>query len=372
MDLTAQYRRLKPELDAAMQRVLDRGQFVLGPEGEHLERELAAYCGTRDAVAVASGTDALILTLRGCGIGAGDEVVTPCFSFFATAEAIVTVGATPRFVDIDPRTYAIDVGQIEAALSPRTKAVLPVHLFGHPCDLEPLARLADRRGLALIEDCAQAVGARYQGRRVGAWGRAGCLSFYPTKNLGAYGDGGMVVTNDPALAQQLRLLRTHGSRGGYHHTAIGTNSRLDELQAAILRVKLPHVDDWNQARRRHAETYRRLIEQAGLDGELSPPHEQPGCEHVFHAYVIRSRQRERLREGLRKQGIGVQVYYPSTIPQQPALQHLSPAPRSYPMAEQAAAEVLALPMYPELTEELIRQIVGHLVDLLKPSARVRA
>lgn len=364
LDLTAQYRRLKPELDAAIQRVLDRGQFILGPEGEHLERELAAYCGTRDAVAVASGTDALILALRACGIGAGDEVVTPCFSFFATAEAIVTVGATPRFVDIDPRTYAIDAGQVEATLTPRTKAVLPVHLFGHPCDMEPLQCLADRRGLALIEDCAQAIGARYQGKRVGSFGTAGCLSFYPTKNLGCYGDGGMVVTNDPALAERVRLLRTHGSRGGYHHTAIGTNSRLDELQAAILRVKLPHLDDWNQARRRHAETYRRLIEEVGLGRELGVPQELDGCEHVFHAYVIRSRQRDRLREILRQQHIAAQVYYPTTLLQQPALAFLPPRPGGCPAAAQAAAEVLALPMYPELTPPLIERVVEELAQTL--------
>jgi len=365
VDLTAQYRRLKPELDAAIQRVLDRGQFILGPEVEALEREIAGYCGTRQAVAVASGTDALELSLRACGIGPGDEVITTAFSFFATAEAILTVGATPVFVDIDPATYTLDPAQIEAALGPKTKAILPVHLYGHPCRMEAIMRLATQHRLRVIEDCAQAIGAADRGRRVGSFGVAGCLSFFPSKNLGAYGDGGMVVTSDAKLEARIRLLRTHGSRAGYLHAVLGKNSRLDELQAAILRVKLPHVEAWNQARRRHAQTYRRLIEHAGLGDHVVLPQVQPDCAHVYHLYVVRCRQRDAVMEGLKRRGIGAQVYYPTLIPHQEALKTLPLRSRSFPVAAQIAAEVLALPMYPELSEEHIRTVVQSLSNILR-------
>ncbi|MEK7214768.1 MAG: DegT/DnrJ/EryC1/StrS family aminotransferase, partial [Chloroflexota bacterium] len=256
VDLKAQYQRLKPEIDAAVGRVLASGQFILGPEVKALEQELAAYCGTTEAVSVASGTDALELSLRACGIGPGDEVITTASSFFATAEAILAVGARPVFVDIEPLTYTIDVAQIVPAVSPRTKAILPVHLYGHPCDMDALMRIAQRYKLLVIEDGAQAIGARDREQRVGSFGIAGCFSFFPSKNLGAYGDGGAVVTNDGKVAEHLRLLRVHGSSQKYVHTISGRNSRLDELQAAILRAKLPYLEAWHQARRQHAQTYR--------------------------------------------------------------------------------------------------------------------
>lgn len=362
VDLQAQYRAIKSDIDSAIQRVLERGQFILGPEVEALERELAVYCGTRHAVAVASGTDALELSLRACGIGLGDEVITTALSFFATAEAIMAAGATPVFVDIDPATYTIDAHQAEAATTPRTKAILPVHLFGHPCDMDALQRVANTRHLALIEDCAQAIGATYRQRRVGSFGTAGCFSFYPSKNLGAYGDGGMVVTNDPALADRIRLLRTHGSLGGYHHTTIGTNSRLDELQAAMLRVKLPHLDAWNEARRRNAHQYAQLFSRYGLK-DIHSPVERPDCVHVYHLYTIRARERERIQTALAQHGIATQVYYPLTLPRQPALVSLAKRFSACPHAEEATRTALSLPMYPELPVEAIEDVARQLFEV---------
>lgn len=365
VDLTAQYHTLKPELDEAIQRVLTSGRFILGPEVEALEREAAAYCGTSSAVGVASGTDALELALRACGIGPGDEVVTTAFSFFATVEAIIAAGASPVFVDIEPLTYTLDPAQVEAKLSPRTKAILPVHLYGHPCDMGAIMRLAQAHHLSVIEDCAQAIGAQYQGRRVGSFGTAGCFSFYPTKNLGAYGDGGMVMTNDARLAEQIRTLRAHGSNARrYHHDRLGTNSRLDELQAAILRVKLRSLDHWNAARRRHALCYAQTLRRYGLDGKVRPPHEQPGCMAVYHLYTVRVKQRDRVQQVLEAQGIESQAAYPSTLPAQPALKPLLAAPVAVPQAEAAARDVLSLPMYPELTAELIDRVVAQLARAL--------
>ena len=358
VDLTAQYQRIKPEIDAAIARVLARGQFILGPEVDALERELAVYCGTRFAVAVASGTDALILALRGSGVGPGDGVVTSAFSFFATAEAILAVGATPVFVDIDPATYTLDPRQLEQACAGGVKAILPVHLYGHPCQMEPILRVAKARRLLVIEDCAQAIGAQAGGRMVGSFGNAGAFSFYPTKNLGAYGDGGMVVTNDEALAERIRLLRAHGSRARYHHEVVGTNSRLDELQAAVLRVKLRHLDSWNEARRRHAQTYRQLFARHGLS-DVALPEEAPGCRHVYHLFVIRTPHRDAIAQALEAHGIGCQVAYPSILPHQPALASLTRAREAYPAAQAAAAEVLSLPCYPELTPEAIDDVVAH-------------
>ncbi len=364
VDLKAQYASLKPAIDAAIQRVFAKGQFILGPEVEALEQELAAYCGTTHAVAVASGTDALELSLRACGIGPNDEVITSAFSFFATAEAIVTMGAIPVFVDIDPLTFTLDPSHLEAQLTPRTKAVLPVHLYGHPCDMAPLMEFATRHHLAVIEDCAQALGARYRGVPVGSFGRAGCFSFYPSKPLGAYGDGGLVVTHDADLAERLRLLRVHGSREKYVHVLPGKNSRLDELQAAILRAKLPHLEAWTRARRQHAQTYRALFTSTGLTEWLTLPEERPECWHVFSLYVIRCSQRERLYEGLTQEGIGVQVVYPLILPHQPALAFLGSRPERYPVAERAAAEVLALPLYPELSSAQLRRVVEDIQQIL--------
>ena len=356
IDLQAQYRAIRSEIDQAIRRVVSRGQFVLGPEGEALERELAAYCGTREAVAVASGTDALALSLRALGLGPGDEVLTTVFSFFATAEAIVAVGARPIFVDIEPQTYTLDPEALERAVTRRTRAVIPVHLYGHPCDMDRILAVATRHRLRVIEDCAQAIGARWRSRRVGGFGTAGCLSFYPSKNLGGYGDGGMVVTNDARLARTLRLLRNHGGTQRYRHAVLGTNSRLDELQAAILRVKLRHLERWNAARRRHAARYAASFARHGLAAQIGLPQERPGCRHVYHLYTIRSAARPRLIRALAGRGIATQVAYPSTLAAQPALKRLRLRAGRFPVAERAAREVLALPLFPEMTRRQVEEV----------------
>ena len=365
IDLRAQYRALKPEIDRAIHRVLDRGQFILGEEGDALERELAAYCGTRHAVALASGTDALELSLRACSIGPGDEVITSALTFFATAEAILAAGATPVFVDVEPAAYTLDPAAVEAAVTRATRAIIPVHLYGHPCAMDALLRIARAHRLKVIEDCAQAIGAAFRGRRVGSFGTAGCLSFYPSKNLGAYGDGGMVVTNDAALAKRLRLLRTHGGLARYRHLIVGTNSRLDEIQAAVLRVKLRYLNRWNEARRRHARRYDEAFRRRGLT-QIVRPRARPSAEHVYHLYCIRVAKRDRLAAALAKQGIGTQVAYPSTVPSQPALRFLRQSRRSFPNAQAAASSLLALPMYPELTPALIARVTEAVARATPP------
>ncbi len=364
IDAQAQYRAIKAEVDCAIQRVLDSGQYILGPEVEAFEREMAAYCGTREAVAVASGTDALILSLRALGIGLGDEVITSVYSFFATAEAIVAVGATPVFVDIDPRTYTLDPTLLEAVLTAKTKAIIPVHLYGHPCAMREVMAFARSNRLKVIEDCAQALGAQHQGQRVSSFGDAGALSFYPSKNLAACGDGGMVVTNDAAVAEQLRLLRNHGSRERYHHTAVGTNSRLDELQAAILRVKLRHLEAWNDARRRHATSYRDAFRRQGLERVVQAPEELPESQSVYSLYTIRVERRDELQRALSTAGIATQVAYPSTLAEQPPLQPFVRSGQSFPQATKASHHVLSLPMYPELTSALIDHVVRAMSDTL--------
>ena len=357
LDLPAQSRRLQPEIDSALRRVLERGQFVLGPEAEALEAELAKYCGSTAAVGVASGTDALELALRACGIGPGDEVITTAFSFIATAEAIVAAGATPIFADIDPVTYAIDPRQVEARLSPKTKALLPVHLYGHPCDMEALLRIAKSAKLAVIEDCAQAIGAAVGTTRAGSFGAAGCFSFYPTKNLGAYGDAGLVTTSDAELAKRVRLLRHHGDTARYQHAIIGRNSRLDELQAAILRVKFAHLEAWTEERRTLAARYTDAFRRAAIPGVVLPT-EKPGTRHVWHLYVIRHPRRDAVQRALADQGIVTSIHYPSILPKQPALAASPDHGRAFPAAEQAAAEVLALPLYPGLPVDSIEAVVS--------------
>jgi len=364
IDLQAQYRAIKTEIDQAVHAVLERGQFILGPEVEALEREVAAYCGTAHAVAVASGTDALELSLRALGIGPGDEVITTSYSFFATAEAIVAVGATPVFVDIEPVAYTLDPALLSRAVTLRTKAVIPVHLYGHPCVMEEILGVAKAHHLKVLEDCAQAIGARYRGKRVGALGDAGALSFFPSKNLGGYGDGGMVVTNNSAVADQVRLLRVHGSREKYHHLIVGKNSRLDELQAAILRVKLRHLDGWNEARRRHAATYTELFQRHRLDGVVTP-RELPGATHVYHLYSIRMAERNRVKRALTEQGISNQVAYPSTLLAQPALAAYAKRSAPCPLAEALSREIVSVPMYPELTGEQIGRVVDGVAHVLR-------
>ena len=366
IDLPAQYRALQPKIDAAIRRVLERGQFILGPEVEAFERELAAYCGASHAIGVASGTDALELALRACGIGPGQEVLTTAYSFIATAEAIVSVGAVPVFVDIDPATYTLDVEAAAAKVTPRTRAILPVHLYGHPADMDRVMALAKAHGLKVIEDCAQAIGSTFHGRRAGSFGDAAALSFYPTKNLGGCGDGGMVLSREASIAERVRLLRAHGSRERYHHLELGTNSRLDELQAALLRVKLRHLEDWTEARRRHAAAYREAFRRHHLE-DIVLPQELHGCRHVYHLYAIRIAERDRIAAALAQQGIETQVAYPSSLPAQPALQGYAPQSPPCPVSDAVAKDILVLPMHPELTLEAIEQVVLQIARMRVPS-----
>ncbi len=356
LDLTAQYRALKSEIDAAIARVLESGTFIMGPNVEAFEHEIAAYVGVKHAIGLNSGTDALHLALRALDVGPGDEVITTPFTFVATTEAIGIVGATPVFVDIDPVTYNIDAAQIESAITPRTKVILPVHLYGCPAAMPAIMAIARRHGLVVVEDCAQAIGAKVGGRTVGTIGTIGCFSFFPSKNLGAYGDGGMVTTNDVALADRLRALRVHGGRRKYHHEELGVNSRLDEVQAAILRVKLPHLDAWNEARRRIAVRYTEsLTKVAGI----TVPAEPSDCHAVYHQYTVRLAARDEVRERLHKAGVQTMVYYPVPLHLQ-EVHRTSGQAGAFPHAERAAREVLSLPMFPELTAENQDTVVREL------------
>ncbi|MFQ5894331.1 MAG: DegT/DnrJ/EryC1/StrS family aminotransferase [Nitrospinota bacterium] len=362
LDLTEQYRALEGELSEALQRVLTSQQFILGPEVEGLEQEVARYCGARHGVGVSSGTDALLLSLQALGVGPGHEVVTPAFSFFATAEAILRVGARPVFADIEPGTFNLDPEKAARAVGPKTRALLPVHLFGQCAALGPLSELARAHGLFLIEDAAQATGAEGEGGRAGSVGDAGCLSFYPTKNLGGWGEGGMVLVREAPLAERLRRLRDHGAGEPYTHQEVGGNFRLDALQAAILRVKLRHLDDWIASRIERARRYGELLEEEGLAGrEVRPPALSAG-RHVFHLYVIRAQRRDALREPLAARGIQTGVYYPLPLHLQPCLASLSYFPGDFPESERASREVLALPLYAELPEEAQRCVVRAIRD----------
>lgn len=359
VDLKQQFSSIKDEVVQGLLDVLDTTRFVLGPHGEALEQEIAAYCGVRHAFGVASGTDALHLALRAAGIGPGDEVITTAFTFIATAEAIAYVGATPVFVDIDPATFNIDVSKIEGAITPRTRAVIPVHLYGQPADLAPLVVLCKSRGLRIIEDCAQSFGATYQDRMTGSWGDAGCFSFFPSKNLGCYGDGGMIITNDDELAQQVQMLRNHGSRERYYHAVIGYNSRLDDMQAVILRTKLKHIDTYNRLRRENAAHYNARL----ANSAVTVPFEDGKGMHVFHQYTIRVQDRERVQKALAAEGIASAIYYPVPLHRQEVF--ISDcAGVSLPVTDQAASEVLSLPMYPELIEEQIDRVCQTLLSAL--------
>ncbi|MGE4543901.1 MAG: DegT/DnrJ/EryC1/StrS family aminotransferase [Pedobacter sp.] len=359
VDLKQQFSSIKDEVVQGLLDVLDTTRFVLGPHGEALEQEIAAYCGVRHAFGVASGTDALHLALRAAGIGPGDEVITTAFTFIATAEAIAYVGATPVFVDIDPATFNIDVSKIEGAITPRTRAVIPVHLYGQPTDLAPLVVLCKSRGLRIIEDCAQSFGATYQDRMTGSWGDAGCFSFFPSKNLGCYGDGGMIITNDDELAQQVHMLRNHGSRERYYHAVIGYNSRLDDMQAVILRTKLKHIDTYNRLRRENAAHYNARL----ANSAVTVPFEDGKGMHVFHQYTIRVQDRERVQKALAAEGIASAIYYPVPLHRQEVF--ISDcAGVSLPVTDQAASEVLSLPMYPELIEEQIDRVCQTLLSAL--------
>lgn len=354
-DIRAQHTSIRAEMESAIQRVLDSGRFVGGPEVESFEAELACFCGTQYAIGVGNGTDALQLALKACGVGAGDEVITAAMTFTATAEAIVNVGARPVFVDVD-RTYTLDVNQVADRIGPRTRAIIAVHLYGQPADAEPLMELASRHGLVVVEDAAQAHGARYRGRRAGSLGHIACFSFYVTKNLGALGDAGAIVTDNETWAHNLRQLRDHGRSGHYLHETIGVNSRLDSLQAALLRVKLRHLDDWNQARRAVARLYDALLAPSGL----VLPYVSPGREPVFHLYVVRSPDREALRSRLDEAGIGTGIHYPVPLHRQPAYRFLGYERGVLPLSEAWADQVLSLPMYAELSASQVEEVVGVL------------
>ena len=357
-DLRLQYRAIKVELDEAIQSVLNDGWFILGKNVSAFEEEFAAYCGTGFAVGVGNGTDALQLALMACGVGPGDEVITAPLSATFTALAISAVGAVPTFVDIDPNTYNMDPRKLEEAIGPRTKAIMPVHLYGQPADMDPILAVARKYNLFVIEDAAQAHGALYKGRRAGVLGDVGCFSFYPSKNLGAFGDGGMVVTNNPETAEKLRMLRHGGQKTRYDHQLLGRNSRLDELQAAILRVKLTHLEKWNERRRHIAALYTALLG----DSKVEPPIEMPHARHIYHLYVIRCEDRDALQEHLTERGVGTAVHYPVPIHLQGAYRWLNLGRGSFPIAERYAEQVLSLPIYPELTDAKVRQVAAHIRD----------
>ncbi|MCC6804435.1 MAG: DegT/DnrJ/EryC1/StrS family aminotransferase [Anaerolineae bacterium] len=356
--------RLSGELHAAVDRVLDSGWYILGPEVEAFEREFAAYHSVGYAVGVANGTDAIELALRAAGVGRGDEVITVAHTAVPTVCAVERAGASPVLVDIDPTTYTIDPAAVEAAITPRTKAILPVHLYGHPADLNALVGIAQRHKLLLVEDCAQAHGARDNGRLVGTFGDLAAFSFYPTKNLGAYGDGGAVITSDPQLAERLKRLRNYGQVRRYHHAERGMNSRLDEMQAALLRVKLQHLDAINDARREIAAAYDRSLRGVTL------PTEQPNARHVYHLYVVRHAQRDPLAEALRARGVETLVHYPIPVHLQAAYADLGYGKGSLPVTEQIAQEILSLPLYYGLTEEQIAVVAEAVDGSLKALASV--
>lgn len=356
VDLKAQYLSIKDEIDAAIARVLESSQFVLGDEVAAFEEEFAAYCGARYGIAVNSGTSALHLALLAAGIGPGDEVITVPFTFVATVAAICYTGARPVFVDIEPRSYTMDVNQLEGAITERTKAILPVHLYGQPADMDPILEIARRYDLIVIEDAAQAHGAEYKGRRAGGIGDLGCFSFYPSKNLGAYGEGGMVVTNNPDNAHTIRMLRDWGQERKYHHVLKGYNYRMEGMQGAILRVKLRHLEAWTQARRAHAARYNGLLADSGLQ----TPEEMSYARHVYYIYAICTPQRDALQQALHTKGIQTGIHYPIPVHLQPAYADLGYGQGDFPRSEQAANEVLSLPMYAELapadTEAVVEAI----------------
>lgn len=351
LDLKAQYRSLRDEVLPVIERVCEDQAFVLGSEVEAFENEVANYCGVEHAVGVSSGTDALLLSLMALDIGPGDEVLTSAFTFFATAGSVHRTGARVVLADIDPATFNVDPNRLEAGRSSRTRAVIPVHLFGRCAEMDAVLDVAERYNLAVIEDAAQAIGSELDKRRAGSFGDTGCFSFFPSKNLGAFGDGGMITAKDSALAHKIRIMRMHGETSKYHHELVGGCFRLDALQAAILRVKLRHLDAWSEARKRNAEEYHRLFAEAGLDGQEIQVPEIPSHRHIFNQYVIRVQRRDELMDHLRTQGVGCQIYYPIPIHLQACFRSLGYRQGDFPHSEKAAAEVLALPVFPEMTIE---------------------
>jgi len=368
LDLQAQYAPIRDEVLAAIARVCDSQRFIMGPEIEALESQIAALLHVDHAIAVSSGTDAVLVALMALGIQAGDEVVTTPYSFFATAGSVVRLGARPVFVDIDPATFNIDPDAVAAAITPRTRAVMPVHLFGLSADLDPILDVALRRGIPTIEDAAQAIGATYRGRTAGTIGTVGCFSFFPSKNLGAFGDAGLVTTNDGDLARRVRLLRNHGMQPRYYHHVVGGNFRMDALQAAVLRVKTPHLTKWTDARRANADRYRMLFRDAGLDGRITLPVAPDGRRHIYNQFVIRTADRDALKRHLDDRGIGNEIYYPVPFHLQPCFAALGYRRGDLPHAERAADTSLAIPIYGELTAAQQESVVGAVAEFMKVSA----
>jgi dTDP-4-amino-4,6-dideoxygalactose transaminase len=351
LDLQPQFAAIRAEILSSVERVLESQHFILGPEVKALEADVARLVECQFAIGCASGSDALLLALMALEIGPGDEVITTPFTFVATAGSIARLGARPVFVDINPDDFNLDPQKIEKALTPRTRAILPVHLFGRPAEMDAILQIAGRSDLAVIEDAAQSIGARWKSKAVGSLGKIGCFSFFPSKNLGGAGDGGMVTTNDPVLADRLRVLRSHGSRTKYQYELVGINSRLDEMQAAILRVKLPHLKKWTALRQRNADRYRSIFHQLNLDGVIQLPSARPDGEHVYNQFTIRTGQRDKIREYMKRLGVATEVYYPRPLHLQDAFAYLGYKAGDFPEAERASDEVLALPVFAELTED---------------------
>ena len=351
VDLKKEFTEIKKEVFEMLTEILESSHYILGPKVSELEKKISDYHGVAAAIGVASGTDALHLSLDALGLGEGDEVITTPFTFFATAEAVIYTGATPVFVDAEPDTLNIDVNLIEKKITKKTKAIIPVHIFGHPADMEEIKKLAKKHNLKVIEDCAQAFGAAINNKKVGSFGDAGCFSFYPSKNLGAYGDGGMITLNDSVIANTIKKLRNHGSGGAYKHESVGFNSRLDEIQAGILLIKLKRIDDYNSKRRQNAALYNKF-----LSDKVKCPKEKNGCYHVYHQYTIMSPERDKIQNKLKDNGISSVVYYPIPLHLQEALSFLEYKEGDFPVAEKAAREVLSLPMYPGLEEKTIKEI----------------
>ena len=359
VDLKKQFNDIKEEVFETITGILESSQYILGPRVRELEKKIAGYHGVSEAIGVASGTDALHLSVEALGIGDGDEVITTPFTFFATAEAILYTGATPVFVDVEPETMNIDPAMIEQAITEKTRAILPVHIFGHPSDMERIMDIARRNNLKVIEDCAQSFGASIRGKRTGSFGDTGCFSFYPSKNLGAFGDGGMVLLNDPDIASDIRMLRNHGSKGAYRHESVGFNSRLDEIQAGVLLVKMGRIESYNEKRRGNASLYNKL-----LSGSVQCPVERDGHIHVYHQYTIRSNKRDVIQKRLGDNDISSVVYYPIPLHLQEAVSFLGYKKGDFPVAEESSEKVLSLPMYPELEDTAIRRISDIINDVL--------
>jgi len=363
LDLKAQYLPLREQMLNAITRVCDSQRFILGPETDSLEHELASLVGVPDAIGVSSGTDAILVALMALGIGPGDEVITSTYSFFATAGCVVRVGARPVLVDIDPETFNLDPQAVDAAITPRTKAIMPVHLYGQCADMDEIMAIASRAGIPVIEDACQSIGATYRGRQAGAFGAAGCFSFFPSKNLGAFGDGGLVTVTDAEFGKRIRLLRGHGAERRYYHQQVGGNFRIDELQSAVLRVKLPHLDVWTRGRQTNADRYRALFVERGLE-EVGLPIARADRSHIYNQFVIRLPHRDEVKAHLQASGIGCEVYYPVPFHLQECFQNLGYQPGAFPQAEAAARESLAIPIYGELTEAQQSEVVSAIAVAL--------